>query len=598
MMIGAISNGPVLVSPPPQAVPMMNSDKVLHVPVYVAILLASVVSVLKMILPQTVLAQETGVGDSAPSNTDADTSVSDQAAFTLAKSEVGEDAAGAALKACTIDAGFAFSDQMTLSYATPSEFYGAKVAFFFPAAFVYQPRNDNLQTSQARAPAAEAPGLTAPIGDQEFVVLNAAESVEPQWDEPGHDVEDDVKLDRRSDEEKLLAGRQQMVVEPVRLQDVFAAQSVLIGMAQLLFDPAYTDRNATLIHLSPGAAGSAEQVEPVWLLLSAADDYPVTNMEDQFSDTPEANAPALIVGAADAAGRSNEPVEPAVAARFDDHFSGFRCSEMGQNEMPGAEVDLTAVDNGLFANKSADFLFDGEGGVTLVGGDGNDRLFGGDGNDALYGGSGDDLIDGGKGNDLISGGDGNDTIIGSAGVDTIDGGAGQDTLDYSEIASNIKVDLARGIATGEDIGEDHFQSIEMVLGGNGDDIFIFGGTAAIVAGGGGRNVFIFTVNDQPATISHQLVHEILDFVVDDRIHLADYEISNRAERAEEERFGEIYDDLDDGMAAGLPIRITYAAYDDVYHTIIEADLDFDDFYEIRINLDGVQLPLTIGNVVV
>ncbi|MGB3339191.1 MAG: hypothetical protein WBA73_18600 [Devosia sp.] len=126
-------------------------------------------------------------------------------------------------------------------------------------------------------------------------------------------------------------------------------------------------------------------------------------------------------------------------------------------------------------------------------------------------------------------------------------------------------------------------------------MFFIGATAAVITGGRGNDLFVFTVNDNTPALSHQLVHEILDFVVGDRIHVAEYEISRRAERLEEERFEQFYDELDDGFDSALPIRITYAFYDDMDHTLIEADANRDDVYEIAIALHGVSVPLSVDH---
>lgn len=249
----------------------------------------------------------------------------------------------------------------------------------------------------------------------------------------------------------------------------------------------------------------------------------------------------------------------------------------------------------IFGDHGNDVINADEGNDTVYGGDGNDIINGGSGNDVIDGGDGADLIDGGDGDDLIDGGSGDDHIIGSAGHDVIDGGEGHDTLDYSQFTADIHLDLAAGVARSSQIDEDFFDNIEEFIGGSGNDTFIFGRTGATVTGGPGDDLFIFTVADDKPTISHQIVYAILDFVVGDRIHLADYEISRRAERLEAERFGDVYDAIDDGFEAGLPIRVTYANYDDIDHTIIEADVDRNDFYEISITLQGVHLTLDLGN---
>jgi hypothetical protein len=82
--------------------------------------------------------------------------------------------------------------------------------------------------------------------------------------------------------------------------------------------------------------------------------------------------------------------------------------------------------------------------------------------------------------------------------------------------------------------------------------------------------------------------------VDDRIRVSRYEISKRAERLEEERFGEIYDDDDDedrGNALIPQITVRYERYDDADHTIIMADLDNDSIADVTINVHGYLIPV-------
>ncbi|KRA97706.1 hypothetical protein ASD83_11455 [Devosia sp. Root685] len=271
----------------------------------------------------------------------------------------------------------------------------------------------------------------------------------------------------------------------------------------------------------------------------------------------------------------------------------------GDDTISGGEGD-DIIDGGtgndtIQGDEGNDVIYGNDGDDTLEGNEGNDTILAGRGADHIAGGEGNDLIDSGEGDDEIDAGPGDDRITGDPGNDHIDGGEGHDTLDYAAFTADIHLDFAAGTATSDEIGEDHFQSIEQVIGGEGDDTFVFGATGVVVAGGRGDDLFIFTLADEAPTLSYQIVYGILDFVVGDRIHVADYEISRRAERLEEERFGDVYDAIDDGFEAGLPIRITYAHYDDIDHTIIEADVDRNDFYEISITLDGVHLPLAIGN---
>ena len=284
----------------------------------------------------------------------------------------------------------------------------------------------------------------------------------------------------------------------------------------------------------------------------------------------------------------NEGEDMLLAGAGDDTVSGGEGNDTLRGE---------AGDDTLEGDDGDDLLDGGAGSDTLRGGSGVDTMFGGSGDDALLGGADDDLISAGSGDDEIGAGSGDDWIMGDAGHDLIDGGDGQDTLDYSEFTADIHLNFDGGIALSEQIGEDLFHNVEQVIGGQGDDTFVFGATTAIITGGSGDDLFIFTRTESNPTLSHQLVYEILDFVVGDRIHVADYEISHRAEQAQDELFNEVYAALEDGFDASLPIRVSHAFYDDMDHTIIEADVDRNDFYEISITLDGVQLPLTVSHFV-
>jgi hypothetical protein len=105
------------------------------------------------------------------------------------------------------------------------------------------------------------------------------------------------------------------------------------------------------------------------------------------------------------------------------------------------------------------------GGVTITGTDyGLDNLLGGAGGDTISGGGVADSLSGAGGADTLNGGGGNDLIIGGAGIDTLNGGAGNDnfivvtTGDFTSLASP-----------------------ETIIGGEGTDTLIFGGTSTLAA---------------------------------------------------------------------------------------------------------------------
>jgi Ca2+-binding RTX toxin-like protein len=212
----------------------------------------------------------------------------------------------------------------------------------------------------------------------------------------------------------------------------------------------------------------------------------------------------------------------------------------------------------VIAGLGGDDAIDGAGGDDLIcGGDGNDRLSGGAGEDVLTGDAGDDVLDGGsqpadgtdfagydaspaavtaslatgtatgwgsdqlhglegisgspfgdtlsgnggdnvllgqRGNDRLNGLGGSDLVSGTEGNDTMNGGPGADLAFYENSPKAVRVDLARGIATGW--GRDRLRSFEDVVGsrradrllGNKAANYLWGlGGTDLIDGRGGRD---------------------------------------------------------------------------------------------------------------
>lgn len=210
--------------------------------------------------------------------------------------------------------------------------------------------------------------------------------------------------------------------------------------------------------------------------------------------------------------------------------------------------------------------------------------------DTLLGSAAGETLIGRDGDDTLVGAGGDDTLVGGRGDDDLDGGDGTDVLDYSAALDSLVVDLVAGIAAGADIGTDTIANFEAVHGGAADDTFVVDVNASVtLRGGGGNDTFIFTVTDAQPAISADLVHEILDFLVGDRIRVKDYEISEAAEDSEEDRFSAVYDG-DEDPADALPIRVRHDHYDAMDHTFIEADFDRDAVFEFSLKLHGYHLP--------
>ena len=219
----------------------------------------------------------------------------------------------------------------------------------------------------------------------------------------------------------------------------------------------------------------------------------------------------------------------------------------------------------------------------VIGGQGDDRLSGSSGDDILSGGAGEDYLNAAGGSDIVAGDEGNDIIVGSLdrAADNYSGGEGTDTLDYSMAAMRIEVDFAAGTAKGEEIGVDTISDLEKVLGGQGDDLFVAGSEGVVLSGGGGNDTFVFNALVATADVS-EVVHEILDFMVGDRLRVDVFELFEG--QTEDNRFVRLY--ADDRHDAQGQIRVRHDSVADLNRTIIEADLDDDDAYEISIMLLG------------
>jgi Ca2+-binding RTX toxin-like protein len=170
------------------------------------------------------------------------------------------------------------------------------------------------------------------------------------------------------------------------------------------------------------------------------------------------------------------------------------------------DLDGDAGDDGILGGDGDDRIDGGDGDDVVYAGPDDDRVFGERGNDALYGDDGKDVISGGDGNDFISGGrgddqldgdGGNDNLIGGsnddlirpgAGDDEIHGESGDDTLSYDVMNGGATINMLVGEAFGPQIGFDIFDSIEVIVGTNGDDIIIGDADANTLNGDSGSDI--------------------------------------------------------------------------------------------------------------
>jgi len=280
---------------------------------------------------------------------------------------------------------------------------------------------------------------------------------------------------------------------------------------------------------------------------------------------------------------------------FGDQGDDTLYGEDGDDYLDGGEGDDI-----LEGGAGHDFLSGGTGHDVLVGGAGNDRLHGNDGDDVLDAGTGNDRLEGGIGNDVLRGGagddvveagQGDDVVIGGAGDDTNAGGEGYDVLDYSESAEDLLIHTGTGQASGDSIGDDEFSGFEEITGGAGDDLFVITGSAHVLSGGRGRDTFVFEVTDDRPLMSDDLVHDILDFVVGDRVRVRDYDISREVRATERDMFRTVYgdDDDDNWLRSEFPLLVTHDQVDGTDVTVVAADINGDAVMDFTINIFGLHL---------
>jgi Ca2+-binding RTX toxin-like protein len=185
---------------------------------------------------------------------------------------------------------------------------------------------------------------------------------------------------------------------------------------------------------------------------------------------------------------------------------------------------------GLRGSAFADILGGDDLRNVLRGGSGNDSLGGFGGEDALFSDAGNDNLDGGAGNDLLDGGAGNDNLEGDPGNDELRGGAGSDTASFFDDFSTagVRADLASGVASGVDIGNDRLFGIENLTGGRHNDL-LFGNDGANVltgdgdgdtlTGRGGADRFNYDYVDQSRPNAPDLIQDF-NRAQGDRIDLA------------------------------------------------------------------------------
>ncbi|MGX9857301.1 cadherin-like domain-containing protein (plasmid) [Limimaricola variabilis] len=283
----------------------------------------------------------------------------------------------------------------------------------------------------------------------------------------------------------------------------------------------------------------------------------------------------------------------------DDVLSGGQGNDRIIGNVGNDMIFGDAGDDTIDGGRGDDFVEGGAGNDVLRGGSGNDRMTGGDGNDHMVGGdgadillgeAGDDLIEDGRGADIVNGGAGDDIVVATpdGATDHYDGGEGVDRIDYSAATEDLVIDLAAGRVTGVEIGQDFISNFEHVVAGAGDDLIRFGAQPVTVTGGAGQNRFEFATEDlwedffEGRFEAHRM--EIHDFKVGDHLKLSKWDILHGNDDGPEDYEDVVFDARP--SAVDIPIRYRSERTEEIDRTVLEADLDGDQFYEISFILNG------------
>ncbi|MEP4195820.1 MAG: calcium-binding protein [Aliishimia sp.] len=171
------------------------------------------------------------------------------------------------------------------------------------------------------------------------------------------------------------------------------------------------------------------------------------------------------------------------------------------NGLDGDDVISGAGDNDVLrGNDGADILIGGDGDDELLGDAGSDLMQGNGGEDKLLGGSEADWLNGGEGDDELIANAGDDVVIGGDGADDIRGNNDDDLLVGGALfgsdldPSDLIILRDGGTIDGLTPGELDDGDVDLLDGGNGDDILI-GASGDQLTGGNGDDTFMAYANN-------------------------------------------------------------------------------------------------------
>ena len=399
-------------------------------------------------------------------------------------------------------ASFVVPDFPQFHFVEPS-FQASDPRSFSPAAMMGSPVNDNFG-GHSGGPSGES-SLPVAIGGTDPASSDNDNADVP--DAPGSDDDDDDN----SNNAGAQANRAPVVMGPVRLNDVFAGQVILIALVHLLRGASDPDGDALSVEdvvisgaeLVATAEGWLLQTEP-GMVGPVLITYRVTDGEAWVGQ----EAILEIVRKVMALGDDDDLI---IGSPFNDDIFGLGGNDIidalgGNDHVDGGDGDDHINggdgDDVLIGGLGDDVIFGGNGNDLVYGGDGDDRLFGEAGDDTVFGEAGNDHIEGGGGKDHLDGGEGHDAIHGGDGIDRLIGAAGNDLLDGGQEADLLEGgdgnDILKG-GEGDDVLVDGAGD-DTVHGEAGDDTLVASAGNDIMDGGDGHDTGDFSAAEQAVVI--------------------------------------------------------------------------------------------------
>lgn len=346
------------------------------------------------------------------------------------------------------------------------------------------------------------------------------------------------------------------------------------------------------VDLGAGTATSAQTgndtLEGIENVVSGTGDDRITGSDDANVVTGGAGDDTVDTGAGN----------DTVVARVDD----------GNDSYDGGDGADTYDASGTNADAVID-LSEGSASSSEIGDDtiaSIENVVGSCGDDAIVGSNEDNVVEGGLGNDTVTLGGGNDTVVatsnsgnggsdsghsdGDDGDDRYDGGDGEDTYDISTTSADALIDLIAQSASSLEVGDDLISNFENVKGGRGNDVIVASDDRNVMVGGGGDDMFVFHSSASMGR-GHGSRDKIMDFDVGDRIDIdrvreefAD-DLSDSFKDQDIQRFV-LIGQQDSFMRPG-EMKIRYETLDDTTITVLEGNTDYDADSEFELEFAGV-----------